>query len=82
MPGPSAPAINSVEDLSGQEIYVRASSSYRTSLDHLNERLAEAGRPAVILRDASEYLEDEDLLEMVDSGMLPWAVVDDYKALS
>ena len=80
--GPSAPAIKSVEDLSGQEVYVRASSSYRTSLDHLNERLAEAGRPAVILRDASEYLEDEDLLEMVDSGMLPWAVVDDYKALS
>jgi membrane-bound lytic murein transglycosylase MltF len=80
--GPSAPEISAIEELSGREVYVRASSSYRTSLDHLNRRLAEAGRPEVILRDASEYLEDEDLMEMVDSGMLPWVVVDDYKALA
>jgi membrane-bound lytic murein transglycosylase MltF len=28
----------------------------------------------------SEFLEDEDILEMVNSGALEWAVVDDYKA--
>ena len=31
--------------------------------------------------DASEYLEDEDILEMVNAGLFDWAVVDDYKAL-
>jgi membrane-bound lytic murein transglycosylase MltF len=80
--GPSAPDIQAIEDLAGQEVYVRASSSYRSSLDALNERLREQGKPEIVLRDASEYLEDEDLLEMVNSGMLSWAVVDDYKAES
>jgi membrane-bound lytic murein transglycosylase MltF len=80
--GPSAPAIGSIEELSGQAVYVRASSSYRSSLDQLNRRLRDRGLPEVALRDASEHLEDEDLLEMVNSGMLPWAVVDDYKAES
>ena len=80
--GPSAPAIGSIEELSGQAVYVRASSSYRSSLDQLNRQLRDRGLPEVELRDASEHLEDEDLLEMVNSGMLPWAVVDDYKAES
>jgi membrane-bound lytic murein transglycosylase MltF len=80
--GPSAPAIESIEDLAGQEVYVRASSSYRSSLDALNRRLGELGKPQIVLRDLSESLEDEDLLDMVNAGLLPWAVVDDYKAKS
>ena len=58
--GPSAPDIRSIEDLGGQEVYVRASSSYRSSLEALNERLLKQGKPEVVLRDASEYLEDEE----------------------
>jgi membrane-bound lytic murein transglycosylase MltF len=80
--GPSAPAIESIEDLAGQEVYVRASSSYRSSLDALNRRLGELGKPQIVLRDVAESLEDEDLLDMVNAGLLPWAVVDDYKAES
>ena len=78
--GPSAPQIATIEDLSGKSIYVRASSSYRSSLDQLNRRFREEGKPEIVLKDASEYLEDVDLLEMVNSGLLEWAVVDDYKA--
>lgn len=78
--GPSAPWIAAIEDLAGQEIFVRASSSYRSSLHALNRRFAEEGRDEIIVKDVSEYLEDEDLLEMVNSGLLHWAVVDDYKA--
>lgn len=78
--GPAAPDIGSIEELAGREVYVRASSSYRSSLDALNARLLEQGMPGIALRDASEFLEDEDLLEMVNTGMLPWVVVDDYKA--
>lgn len=78
--GPSAPQIATIEDLSGKSIYVRASSSYRSSLDQLNRKFREQGKPEIVLQDASEYLEDVDLLEMVNSGLLEWAVVDDYKA--
>lgn len=78
--GPSAPAIKTIDDLAGKKIYVRASSSYRSSLDQLNDRFRQEGKDEVILQDASELLEDEDLLEMVNAGLLDWAVVDDYKA--
>ncbi len=78
--GPSAPAIETIEDLAGKKIYVRASSSYRSSLDQLNRKFRQAGKDEIVLQDASELLEDEDLLEMVNAGLLDWAVVDDYKA--
>jgi len=78
--GPTAPPLESLEDLSGKEVYVRASSSYRSSLDALNTRLSEQGLKTVTIRDVDEHLEDEDILEMVSVGLIPWAVVDDYKA--
>jgi membrane-bound lytic murein transglycosylase MltF len=59
---------------------VRASSSYRSSLDTLNEWFRKYDLDEVKIRDAEELLEDEDLLEMVNAGLLDWAVVDDYKA--
>jgi len=78
--GPSAPPIETIEDLAGREVYVRASSSYRASLDAVNARFRDDGREEIRIKDALEQLEDEDILEMVNSGMLEWAVVDNYKA--
>jgi len=78
--GPSAPTINNIDDLAGHTIYVRASSSYRSSIDELNRRFRMEGKQAISLDDASEALEDEDILEMVNSGLIEWAVVDNYKA--
>ena len=78
--GPSAPSIETIDDLAGQEIYVRASSSYRSSIDTLNARFLEEGKAGIIPVDGSEHLEDEDLLEMVSAGLLDWAVVDSWKA--
>jgi membrane-bound lytic murein transglycosylase MltF len=77
--GPSAPALASIDDLAGETVYVRKSSSYRESLQELNEKLQAAGRKPVELEYVDESLEDDDLIEMVNSGLLPWAVVDDYK---
>jgi len=80
--GPSAPPIGTIEDLAGREVYVRASSSYRASLDALNARFHEQGLEEIKIKDALEQLEDEDILEMVNSGMLDWAVIDNYKAIA
>jgi len=80
--GPSAPSIAHISDLAGQEIYARASSSYWSSLEELNRKFSQEGRPAVILKNINEVLEDEDILEMVNIGLVNWAVVDDYKARS
>jgi len=78
--GPGSPAIATVDDLAGQEIYVRHSSSYFGSLTRLNERFAAEGKAAMTLTPAPEVLEDEDMLEMVNAGLVPIIVVDSHKA--
>jgi len=78
--GPGAPPIASVEDLAGQEVFVRQSSSYHQSLLELNARLKAAGRPEVVVRATPENLEDEDLLEMVNAGLIKTTIVDNYLA--
>jgi membrane-bound lytic murein transglycosylase MltF len=78
--GPASPPIRTAQDLSGQEVFVRQSSSYYESLLALNAELEKAGRPPVRLKLAPETLEDEDLLEMVNAGLVRLVVVDDHKA--
>lgn len=77
--GPSAPAVSSIDDLSGKTVFLRRSSSYYESVELLNERLASEGKAPVKIELISELLEDDDLIEMVDGGLMPWAIVDDYK---
>jgi membrane-bound lytic murein transglycosylase MltF len=78
--GPSAPAIASIGDLSGKEVFVRRASPYHASLVALNAKLKAQGKPPVEIRDAPENLEDDDLLEMVNAGLIPAVVVDNYLA--
>src|SRR5215510_6180044 len=64
--GPGSPTVKSVDDLSGQEVFVRLSSSYFQSLWHLVlEPLGRRGLPPLRVNPAPEGLEDEDILEMV-----------------
>jgi len=78
--GPKVPKPSNLEDLSGREIFVRRSSSYWESLSRLNQSFRKSGKPPVKVKPADEYLEDEDLLEMVNAGLIPMVVVDDYLA--
>ncbi|HSF66573.1 MAG TPA: transporter substrate-binding domain-containing protein [Nitrospiraceae bacterium] len=79
--GPASPQLTSINDLSGKEVFVRKSSSYWTHLEHLNERFAQEQKPPVVLKAAPEDLQDDDLLEMVNAGLLEIIVVDRYQAL-
>jgi membrane-bound lytic murein transglycosylase MltF len=74
------PSVAQPEDLSGRDVYVRRSSSYYESLRALNAKLAAAGRPLVRIVEASEHLEGEDILEMVNAGLISATVVDDHIA--
>jgi membrane-bound lytic murein transglycosylase MltF len=77
---PDGPAVESVDDLSGKEVFVRESSSYFGSLVKLNERFRQEGKPLVAITPAPEELEDEDLLEMANAGLVKVLVVDNHKA--
>ena len=78
--GPASPELATLEDLAGEEVWVRRSSSYWGSLEALGRRLAAEGRRPPRLVEADEHLEDEDLLDMLNAGLIPLVVVDDHKA--
>ena len=77
---PDGPEIGLVDDLSGKEVFVRRTSSYFRSLEQLNERFKAEGKPLITLTPAPEELEDEDLLEMANAGLVKILVVDNHKA--
>jgi membrane-bound lytic murein transglycosylase MltF len=78
--GPGAPAITSAADLSGRDVYVRKGGTYHQSLVALNERLQAQHKPPVLVQFVADNLEDDDVLEMVNAGLIPMTVVDDYLA--
>ena len=76
--GPGADPVATVDDLSGKEVYVRKSSSFYESLQTLNTELAKAGKAPVKIRPAPENLEVEDILEMVNAGLVKMTIADSY----
>lgn len=78
--GPGGLMIANVEDLSGQTVHVRPSSSYYQSLLALNQRLKTAGKAPVEIATVPDAIEDEDLMEMLNAGAVGIIIVDDWKA--
>jgi len=78
--GPGTPPVATVEDLGGREVYLRLSDVSQQSIDRFNAMLAKAGKPPVKVRAAPEVLADEDILEMVNAGIVPATVANDYIA--
>ena len=78
--GPSAPPITSLDDLSGKEVFVRKISRYWPNLQRLNERFRSEQRAPVIIRKADQNLQDEDILDMVNAGLVGVTVIDDLIA--
>jgi membrane-bound lytic murein transglycosylase MltF len=76
--GPKSPPIPSVEDLAGKTVDVRKSTGYYESLVALNERFRKEGKPAVNLKILPDAIQDEDMLEMVNVGLLNAIVADDW----
>ena len=78
--GPKSPELSGIDDLSGKRVVVRESSSYRESLEKLNRAFHERGLEEIEIVSASEYLETEDLLEMVNAGLIRITIADSYLA--
>jgi len=78
--GPGAPAIATVADLSGQTVAVRDKSIQFETLQKVNETLKQQGKAPMTIRTVPTALEDEDILEMCNAGLLKIVVVDDLLA--
>lgn len=72
--------LETLEDLSGKSVYVLSGSSYTQHLTQLNKKFRRERKPPVRIVQADPNLLSEDILEMVNSGVAPITIVDDYKA--
>ena len=77
--GPGAPEIVDVADLAGKEIIVPRASSYYESIIGLNEQFVEDGLVPINITASDPRLEAEDILEMMNAGLLPITVVDEHR---
>ena len=73
--GPSAPSIKSIADLAGQHVFVRENSSYQASLIRLNDSFRRTGLKPMQIEFTGPYLEAEDILEMVNEGLIPFTII-------
>jgi membrane-bound lytic murein transglycosylase MltF len=72
--------VESLDGISGMAVYVRRSSSYFEHLETLNRDFAARGMAPVRIDPANELLRDQDILEMVNAGIIDATVIDSYKA--
>ncbi len=72
----ATPVPEVVEGLGGREVFVRRHSSYYESLAGLNLRIESAGGEPVKIVEADENLETEDILEMVNAGVVKLTICD------
>jgi membrane-bound lytic murein transglycosylase MltF len=78
--GPGSTPIASLDGLSGKTVFVRKASVYAENLRALNQTLQAKGKPPIHIEEGPDNLEDDDMLEMVNSGLIPATVVDSYLA--
>jgi membrane-bound lytic murein transglycosylase MltF len=70
--GRRSPILHTLADLSGKEIYLREGSSYESAVMRLNDSLSRSGLQPAIIKAVDPYLETEDMLGLVNSGVIPY----------
>lgn len=78
--GPKFGAVSGLDELGGKQIYVNPLSASYENLQRLNQSLQKAGKPAIVIKAANTNLLDDDLVQMVNSGMLPATVTSATRA--
>ena len=66
--------VSSLQDLGGKKIFVNPLTTYSANLAKVNDSLRKQGKPPIQIETADKNLLDEDLLEMVNAGIIPATV--------
>lgn len=78
--GPGFGTFSSLEGLGGKEIYLNPLSVSYQRVEELNQRLRKEGKPTVVIKAADQYLQEDDLVQMVNAGAIPATVTTETKA--
>jgi len=77
----NATPIKKLNDLSGKSLYVLKNSSYIEHLEEINQQFKKDKLPAINIEIADDKLLGEDILQLINSGVKQYTVIDDFKAL-
>jgi len=75
----SSPHLSKVTDLSGKTVLLNNGSSYPGRMEELNRDFKKRGLKPVTI-ELVDILETEDILELVNSGAVPYTVVHEHRA--
>ena len=65
---------SSLDDLAGKKIFVNPLTAYYENLEKINDSLRKQGKLPILVEKTDPSLLDEDLLQMVNAGILPATV--------
>jgi membrane-bound lytic murein transglycosylase MltF len=73
-------SISTLADLGGKEVYVNPLTTYYQNLQTANETLTKSGKTPIVIKAADKNLTDDDLVQMVNAGMIPATVTIEQRA--
>jgi membrane-bound lytic murein transglycosylase MltF len=76
-----ASKIESVEELSGKSVYLLRNSSYIEHINSLNKKFKAKKLAPIIVEEADKNFVGSDILELINSGIKSYTIIDDYSAL-
>jgi membrane-bound lytic murein transglycosylase MltF len=78
--GPKLGPVSSLQDLSGKEVYVNPLTTYYENLQKLSDSFKQAGKPPINLKAADKILTDDDIIQMVNAGLVASTVTSKQRA--
>lgn len=78
--GPASPPVKTLDDMAGKTVYARPVTSYYAHLKDMNRDFSKRKLPKMKIVRMPDDLADEDVLEMVNAGLIDFAVADSWIA--
>jgi membrane-bound lytic murein transglycosylase MltF len=78
--GPALASVSTFDGLAGQSIYVNPLTAYYDNLKKVSDSQQKAGKPPLTIKAADNNLFDDDLVEMVNAGLIPATVTSKLRA--
>ncbi|MFZ0795033.1 MAG: transporter substrate-binding domain-containing protein [Candidatus Korobacteraceae bacterium] len=63
--------VSSLADLGGKEVYANPLTTYYENLQKVNQTLQKEGKTQIVIKAADKNLMDDDLVQMVNAGLIP-----------
>lgn len=78
--GDNLAGVNTFDELGQHAIYVSPLATTKDDLRRINEERKQAGKPLLVVKDADKNLMEDDLIEMVNAGLIPATVASTSRA--